>query len=230
MERLSGPWRAEGEVELFDLTEPLYSGMPVSKREAGVRVDIRTTHEDEGFASSAITLGTHCGTHVDAPYHFFADGLTIDQLPLSLCFGPAVVLDVRAAGMRITADALVRAAELAGGFSPGAFALLWTGWDRMVGTPAMYDHPYLTEDAAAYLVARACLLVAIDAIGVDDSDGGEFPAHALLLRSGIPIVENLRGLDQLGSGVFGCAVVPLRIRGGDASPVRVIAWRAVVPL
>jgi len=126
MELLSGLRRADGEVELFDLTEPLYSGMPVSKREAGVRVDIRTTHEDEGFASSAITLGTHAGTHVDAPYHFFADGLTIDQLPLSLCFGPGVVLDVRAAGMRITSDALVRAAEHAGGLRPGAFALLWT--------------------------------------------------------------------------------------------------------
>lgn len=107
--------------------------------------------------------------------------------------------------------------------------MIWTGWDRMVGTPAMYGHPYLTEAAAGYLVDRGWLLVAIDAIGVDDSDGGEFPAHGLLLRRGIAIVENLRGLDQLGSGVFGCAVVPLRIRGGDASPVRVIAWRAAVP-
>lgn len=212
---------------IIDLTEPIYSGLPVSTREVPVLLEPRMTHEQDGFAASTIQMGSHAGTHIDAPFHFRPGGPTVDQLSLESLIGPGLILDVRATGRSCVSRAeLETAISESGGWVPGAAVLLWTGWDQHFGASDMAGHPYLSGAAAGYLVELGAVLVAIDATGVDDSMGREFPAHEALLGAGIPVVENVRHLGRLGAGPVGCAFIPLLIRGGDAAPVRAFAWRA----
>jgi arylformamidase len=211
---------------LVDLSEPVYSGLPVSSREVPVVIEPRMTHQKDGFAASTIRMGSHAGTHIDAPFHFRPEGATVDQLALGSLIGAGLILDLRVtAGLCISRAEIEAAISESGGWVPGAAVLLWTGWDEHFGGPDMAGHPYLSAGAAAYLVEVGAVLVAIDATGVDDSMAREFPAHEALLGAGIPVVENVRGLGQLGAGQVSCAFIPLAIRGGDAAPVRAFAWR-----
>lgn len=211
---------------IVDLTEPIYSGLPVSAREVPVLIEPRMTHAQDGFAACTIQMGSHAGTHIDAPFHFRPGGATVDQLSLERLIGPGLILDLRATARPCISQAEVEAAiSESGGWVSGATVLLWTGWDEHFGGADMARHPYLSAAAAAYLVEVGALLVAIDATGVDDSTAREFPAHEALLGADIPVVENVCGLGQLGAGQVSCAFIPLAIRGGDAAPVRAFAWR-----
>jgi arylformamidase len=106
--------------------------------------------------------------------------------------------------------------------------LLRTGWDRHWRT-ARYghtDHPYLTADGAQHLVERGAVLVGIDAVNIDDTAGGERPAHTILLRADVLIVEHLTGLDRLPAGGARFTAVPPAVAGMSTFPVRAYA---VVP-
>lgn len=210
---------------LVDLTCPVSSGMPVSSRERPVVIERRMTHREHGVCASSIEMGSHTGTHIDAPFHFHEDGVTVERLPLRSLLLTGCVLDLRAGPMPIDSLRLQKAALPQGGLLPGTAVMLWTGWDRFFGQPQMHDHPYLTEDGAQALVDSGVAVVGIDAIGVDDSLGSRFPAHQLLLGHGIPIVENLCGLDNLGAGPCGLGFVPMLLEGADAAPVRAFGWR-----
>lgn len=211
---------------LVDLTLPIHAGMPVSIRERPVVVERRMTHQRDGICASSLEMGTHAGTHIDAPYHFYEEGSTADLIPLASLILPGCVLNVREPPLRLDAARIARTASVWGGLKPGTGVVLWTGWDRFFGLTEMHGHPYLAKDAARLLVDAGAAVVAIDAIGVDDSMGSEFPAHELLLGAGVPIVENLRGLKALGAGPCGIAFIPLLIQGADAAPVRAFGWRA----
>ena len=214
-------------VHPVDLTQPVRSGMPVYPGDAQVLVRPQATHETHGYASTRIELGTHSGTHLDAPFHFFAEGTRIDAMPVGRFFGTGLVLDLRHAGREIDEVGL-RAAEAeadSGGLRPGDFAVLWTGWDTHFGADSMVEHPYLTSAAARALVTSGVSLVATDALNVDPSTGEDYAVHHILLAADVLIVENLRGLDSLGAGRARFAFLPLLIEGADGSPVRAVAWK-----
>jgi kynurenine formamidase len=102
--------------------------------------------------------------------------------------------------------------------------LLHTGWDRHFATDRYaIDNPYLTGAGAAWLVEHGAALVGIDSANIDDATDGRRPAHSILLAAGIPIVEHLRGLDQLPPHGFRFHAAPLEIVGMGTSPVRAYA-------
>lgn len=210
----------------IDLTQPVRSGMPVYPGDPPVLIRARVTHETHGYAAAHIEFGTHSGTHIDAPFHFFAGGATLEAYPLSRFFGAGPVLDLRRTGRELDGDTVRAAAAAAGGLRPGDFAVLWTGWDTHFGAARMTEHPYLTPDAAGALVEAGVSLVATDALNVDPSTGEDFPVHPLLLQADVLIVENLRGLEALGAGRARFAFVPLRLVGVDGSPVRALGWKS----
>lgn len=210
---------------LVDLSYPIASGMPVSKKERPVLVVHRLTHRESGYCASSIEMGSHTGTHIDAPFHFFEDGIGVDRIPLRSLITAGHILDLRSAPKAIDAGVLNQEADRMGGLVSRRAVVLWTGWERFFGEPQMHDHPYLTEDAARALIESGTTVVGIDAIGVDDSLGSRFPAHHLLLRAGVPIVENLRGLEALGAGPCGLGFVPISLADADAAPVRAFGWR-----
>ena len=180
-------------VDPVDLTQPIRSGMPVYPGDPPVHVRHRCSHETHGYAAARIELGTHSGTHVDAPFHFFAEGVRIDAFPVERFFGTGLVLDLRHAGREIDEAGVRAAAEEAkaesGGLRPGDFAVLWTGWDVHFGADSMVEHPYLTAAAARVLVASGVSLVATDALNVDPSTGEDYAVHSILLGADVLIVS-----------------------------------------
>lgn len=208
---------------LIDLTHPLDVDTPVFPGDPPLAREVLLTHGRDGCHLERITLGTHCGTHMDAPYHFFADGLRIDDLPVSRLVGPGVRLDVSGHG----AQSAIHAADLIRGrpeVAPGDFVLLMTGWDKFWGRPRYLQHPYLAADGAQWLVERGVSLVGMDTPSPDRSEGGGggHPVHRLLLGSGVLIVENLRGLARIPAESGHYAFLPLKLKGADGAPVRAV--------
>jgi len=106
----------------------------------------------------------------------------------------------------------------------GKAVLLQTGWDVHFGTPEYArEAPFLTDAGAAWLVEHGAVLVGIDSINIDDMGDPKRPAHSRLLAAGIPIVEHLRGLEQLPATGFRFSAAPPRIQGLGTFPVRAYA-------
>jgi len=170
--------------------------------------------------SSKIAMGMHCGTHMDAPFHFFDNGLTIDQVPLDACVGPALMIDVRnniASGLIDVAHLKPHEAKI----RELRRIVLHTGWTSKWGTPEFFtSHPMFTPEAAQFLIDCGLRLVGADFPSVDRPP---FPIHLLFLGNGIIIVENLTNLTAIKKDVFDFITLPLKFTGRDGSPVRAIA-------
>jgi kynurenine formamidase len=171
------------------------------------------------FQIGRIDMVANTGTYLDAPAHRWADGADLAGLALeSLALLPGTIVSDQ--GPAIDADAFGRVAV------GGAAVLVHTGWDRHWGTDAYGGPgaPFLTSAAAQALVDAGAALVGIDSVNIDDTSDGTRPAHSILLRAGIPIVEHLRGLEQLvDAGPFTFTAVPVPVRGMGTFPVRAFA-------
>lgn len=172
------------------------------------------------FAIDRISMVGNTGTYLDSPYHRYADGIDLAGLPLSAVADlPAVVVRLAGSRERGIGPRALAACDVA-----GAAVLLHTGWDAHWGTEQYgQDAPYLTEPAAAALVERGARLVGIDSVNIDRADGGERPAHSILLAAGIPVLEHLTGLDLLPVTGARLHAAPLRVRDFGTFPVRAYA-------
>lgn len=201
---------------IVDLTQTVGADTPVYPGDGPVR----TTILAQGSINlSRIELSLHTGTHMDAPFHFFGAGETIDCVALDRCLGPARLIDVQAAaaGGEIRREHIQQRADQLRAHA----AILCTGWAKAWGSSSYFTgHPALAADAAEYLVACGVRLVGVDMPSVDHAP---YPAHRILLGAGVPIVENLTNLDGLGVSRFHIVVLPLKLAGRDGSPVRAIA-------
>jgi kynurenine formamidase len=171
------------------------------------------------FQIAHIEMVANTGTYLDAPSHRWADGADLSGLELArLADLPGIVVDL-APGAPCVERADLPAADLT-----GHALLLRTGWSARFGTPRYFEaHPHLAKDAAEELVRRRVALVGIDSLNIDDTRGGERPAHSVLLRAGIPIVEHLTGLAALPSRGFRFFAVPPKVEGMGTFPVRAFA-------
>ncbi|HSP20010.1 MAG TPA: cyclase family protein [Myxococcaceae bacterium] len=172
------------------------------------------------FQIGRISLVANTGTYLDSPWHRYADGADLSGLPLEVLVDLEGVL-VRATG---TGRRGIDVLELAPMDVRGRAVLLHTGWDVHFATPRYGDDaPFLTDAGAAWLVEHGAALVGIDSINIDDMGDAGRPAHSQLLAAGIPIVEHLRGLDQLPATGFRFSAAPPRIQGLGPFPVRAYA-------
>ena len=201
-----------------------YPGLPAPQ--IGLHLAFDESHgnyaEGTEFQIGRISMVTNTGTYLDTPAHRWRDGHDLAGLALERCAQlPAVV--VRAAD-----SAHPIGPELFAGLEPdlsGTAVLVHSGWDRRWGTEAYLDvdHPHLTDAACEVLIAAGAALVGIDSVNIDDTLGGWRPAHSSLLGAGIPIVEHLRGLDQLPDRGAVFSAVPVAVRGLATFPVRAYA-------
>jgi len=199
---------------MIDLSHPLTAGMPVYPGDPPTA--IQSIEVEPGIRVSRLTLGTHAGTHMDAPAHFLPHGRTIGQTPLEYCAGPAVLVRVKAP--MITPEHL---AALEPEIRRTGKLILNTGWHHHWGEAAYFDdHPVILEEASVFLVGCGVHLVGIDAPSVDKAP---YPAHRVLLGSGAVILENLTNLDAIAGPLFHLIALPLAVAGADGSPVRVVA-------
>ena len=171
------------------------------------------------FQIGRIEMIANTGTYVDSPYHRYANGRDLSELPLeSLANLECVVVRVPAGTVAIDEISL-SARQVA-----GKAILFHTGWDRNWRTPAYFDgHPFLTERTADFLARSRAALVGIDSHNIDDTRGGARPVHSTLLGSEIPICEHMCGLEALpdeGSRFF---AVPVKVKAMGTFPVRAFA-------
>jgi arylformamidase len=209
-------------LEVVDLTRPLSPDTPVYPGDPPVALGRVRSHDVDGYEVTHVCMGTHSGTHLDAPRHFFPEGATLDQYPVDRLVRPGVVVDVRAmvrersgSSGSSTGPGIVDAALLADRLRPvtvppGGFVLLWT------------EGAVLTYEAAHLLLDIGAGLVGTDAPSLDAEP---YPVHRLLLGQGVLLAENLCHLDRLGPGPVTCAFLPLAVVGTDGAPVRAVAWR-----
>ncbi len=194
-------------MKIFDVTLPLTSDLPVYPGDPLVAI------ERVGQAGvQRLSLGTHAGTHVDAPAHVVEGGADVAALPLEILMGKARVVDLPV-GERVE-RAELQALDL----SDDLRVLLKT---RQSGSGRPEDGVYLTADAAAYLVQAGLKLVGIDSLSVDRFGAADLPAHRVLLAAGVVVVEGL-DLAQVEPGDYDMACLPLRIPGADGAPARVV--------
>jgi kynurenine formamidase len=225
----SGNLADEGAImtKLIDLTHPIHEGMPTFPVPHHPMVEITqlARHGIENRETRKLVLGTHTGTHIDAPRHYIPGGKTIDQIPLETLIGPATLCDVRH-----KADSPIQITDLepllAG--QPTERVLLYTDWVRHYGQWEYFQgHPYLAVETGQWLIDRGCRLLGMDSPQADNPrhtrhHDPDSPIHYLLLGAGLVMVENLRGLAELVGRPFELVVSPLKIAGADGSPVR--AW------
>jgi len=172
------------------------------------------------FLIARVDMVVNTGTYVDAPFHRFEDGADVGSLPLEkLADVEGVVVDASDRGGRA-----IGPGAFAGAGLEGRAVLVRTDWSRRWGAAAYFDgHPFLTAEAARSLAAAKPALVGIDSLNVDDTSGGERPAHTVLLAAGIPILEHLCRLDALPPSGFRLHAVPAPFRNVGSFPVRAYA-------
>ncbi|MGE5178750.1 MAG: cyclase family protein [Bacteroidota bacterium] len=171
------------------------------------------------FHIGKIEMVANTGTYVDSPFHRFADGKDLSELPLeSLANLDAVVARWVGRGRPIGSDAF------RGLGVRGRAVLIHTDWCARWRTDAYFEgHPFLTAEAAAWLVENGATLVGIDSYNIDDTEDWSRPAHTALLGAEIPIVEHMRGLEQLPDAGFRFSAVPVKVKGFGTFPVRAFA-------
>ena len=165
---------------------------------------------------SAWRLGAHTGTHMDAPLHFVAGGRSIDEVPLDVFVGECVVVDVRSTAGRVL-DAATAAR-----YRGQARVLIRTGFPERAERGVYPAHGrVMTPEAAVLLLEGGLRLVGTDRMSVDVSGGGDYHLHHVLLGAGCVIVEGLL-LADAEPGRYQLAALPLRLSGGEASPIRAV--------
>jgi arylformamidase len=168
------------------------------------------------FQIGKIEMVANTGTYLDSPFHRFADGKDLSELPLErLADLEAVVVRWGRRGRAVGLSALE------GRPVRGKAVLIDTGWSAHWRTDRYFEgHPFLTRDAAEYLREAGAALVGIDSYNIDDTDDMARPVHSTLLGAEIPIVEHLTGLDRMPEEGGRFFAVPVKVKGMGTFPVR----------
>ena len=176
------------------------------------------------FQIGKIEMVANTGTYLDSPFHRYPDGKDLSQLPLESLAGlDGVVVRVLSAAGRAISRRSFDAIEL-----EGKAVLVHTGWDVHWRTERyLTNNPFLTRDAAEYLVSHGAVLVGLDSLNIDDIGDPSRPVHSTLLGADIPIVEHMCNLAGLPDRQFRFFAVPAKVAGFGTWPVR--AFGQVLP-
>jgi arylformamidase len=211
-------------AEIYDLTLPLSRKMTTWPGDPAFQVDsTSSTEEGEDYNVSVLSMGTHSGTHVDAPRHVDASGTPVDQLPLDLMMGAAWVCRFPASVKAVSAEALEQARIP----SRVRRILLATSNSEAWNEPGGEFRPEyvcLTEDAAEWLLGRSILAVGIDYLSIGQSGESGLAVHRALLSRGVLIIEGL-DLRKIPGGPCQLCCLPMKLAGADGAPARVVALR-----
>lgn len=209
---------------LIDLSHPITAGMPVYPGDPQVAVTTALNIDDDGAAVARLELGTHTGTHLDAPAHTIPGGRTVDQLDLTLLDGEACILPVQTDQTESLQEQQLDASDLRS--LPAELpriVCIATGWDQYFHAALHEHHPYLGLELAQELWRRGARVLGVDTLSPDPtSKPAEFLVHEFWLGNDGIIVENLRQLTELPDRVH-MTILPLPLTGLDGSPVRAVA-------
>ena len=208
------------EPRLLDVSVPLAAGMVTYPGNPEFELQaVKRMSEGASSNVSKLVLGTHTGTHVDAPRHFFDNGVAVESLPLDLLIGRARVIQIHRRGA-ITREDLAEA-----GLREDLRVLLKTQNSAFWRDQAFrQEFTHLAESGARYLVEQGVKVVGIDSLSVEQFEKPGAPAHRALLSGGVIIIEGLN-LADVEAGMYEMYCLPLPVRGGDGAPARVVLKR-----
>jgi arylformamidase len=204
-------------AKIYDLTIPLSGQLPILPGDPPFQAEAHSRIEDGHPCNvTRLTLGTHAGTHVDAPYHFIPTGAKVDELPLEILTGKARVVSLPAR------EAVDRPALESLDLRDDLRLLFRTRNSGQLRQPEFRsDFVHLTPDAASYLVQVGIKLVGWDGLSIEKFGSTDYPAHHALLGAGVIVVEGL-DLSQVEPGEYELLCLPLKLAGADGAPARVI--------
>lgn len=212
--------------KIIDLSQPVFHNCPGWPTYGMASVSYEAIYPKDGYTAERITLNAHTGTHIDAPFHFFPDGKTIDEFPVETFQGEAVAVNLFgiAAETAIGVDHLNKYEDK---IKPGDIVLLCTGWGMKRGYSREYyfEYPYLSRQGAEWLLDKKVKAVGIDAMSVGGcrAESG-VPPHEVLLGNDIWLLEELYITEELFESErwYLCAY-PIKLRGFSGAPVRAVA-------
>lgn len=227
-------------TKIVDLSNSINEEMPVWPSFSSVRCEQTDWAARDGFTMEEVSMTTHTGTHIDAPLHFIPEGKTLNEFPLETFMGEGVAIDLTPKEPRdpITVNDLE---PFESKISNGDVVVLHTNWNRYYGrTPEwLFEYPFLTGDAAEYLVSLEPKAVGIDTPSVGGWDDkvpnhepvteiGSDESHLPLLENDIIPIEELRNLEQVLDGKRTQRAYfffpPLNYHGTSGSSVRAYAF------
>ncbi|MES2906227.1 MAG: cyclase family protein [Pseudomonadota bacterium] len=219
---------------LIDLTHSLSPEIPTWDGSCGFDHQCCYDYEPAAeyqFRLHKIAMNEGIGTHMDSPAHCFANGMTIDQLPLAGLISPCIVIDISTVAherTKVSVQDIENFEKEHGTIPHGSFAMIKTGWERFWATPEKYHNnhlfPSVSREAAAFLLDRGITGLGIDTLSADHGDEG-FPVHKLVLGTGKYLVENAANLDALSPRDDFIMIVPMKIKNGTEAPIRLIGLR-----
>ncbi|MCL5673435.1 MAG: cyclase family protein [Deltaproteobacteria bacterium] len=164
-----------------------------------------------------LSFGTHTGTHIDAPRHFYEDGIGIDKIKLEALTGECSVIEVPEKYEAITEDFLKMQ-----NINNGGRILFKTKNSKIISRDKNFheDYVYVASDAAKYMVEKGIILVGVDYLSVEGYGKGH-ETHRTLLGAGVVIIESLY-LEQVEPGNYKLIAFPIKIKDSDGAPARVI--------
>ena len=202
-------------MSVIDLTHPISADMPVYFRwHPKTDLEKTATYSENRCEVRRLSIGSHSGTHIDAPSHVFEGKPTLDQYDPALWYVDAQVLDFTGRGPKeaITSNELQRKFR-----TKGIGVIVKTGWDVHFGEKDYYaTYPPISNEAAEYLVEMKIPVLAADTPFTLD-------VHYIVLKHGIPLITNLNNTSRLSEGMVKLIAAPLLIKGGDGAPARVLA-------
>lgn len=216
------------DYELIDVSHTIEDGMITYKGLPGPVIcdylsrEQSRSHYSEGteFQIGKIEMVANTGTYIDSPFHRYTNGDDLSELSLkSLANLDGIVVRVTGATERAITQEVFNGLDI-----KDKAVLIHTGWAKHWRTDQYFEgHPYLTAEAAEFLVKERAALVGIDSLNIDDTRDGNRPVHTVLLGNKIPIVEHLKSLDRLPEKDFRFFAVPAKVKGIGSFTVRAFA-------
>jgi arylformamidase len=214
---------------IIDLTLPIEDKMPTFQASWHTKVSVSQLGyiQTVGRETRELSLGSHTGTHIDAPLHFFSGGSSVDTIPLSALTGSVSIIDFSCLrkNQAITAEILK-------GIEITEKMIFYYNWSRYWKTDQYYrDYPFLTVESSQYLISEGVTLLGMDTPSPDDSrialgSKDDSMVHKAFLSHGVVLVEYLANLDSLPDFKgWDIIALPMKIKGCDGAPARVCVCR-----
>jgi arylformamidase len=207
--------------EWYDISIPLKNGMVTWPGDPPVKVKrLLDVDHGDGITLSAISMGTHTGTHMDSPFHFIKGGKGLDEMPFDATIGLARVIEIydeKSIKIEELLKCRIRKGERVL-FKTKNSARCWKS------NSFKKDFVYISQDAAEFLANRKIRTVGVDYLSVDEFGHNESMTHMTLLKAGIWIIEGLN-LCQIEQGTYQMICLPLKIVNSDGAPARAIVKR-----
>lgn len=206
-------------MKVLDLSYEINSNMSTYTKEEKPKIYDIASIDKDGYNEKILRICTHTGTHIDSPNHMISKVKSIDEFDISQFIGKALLIDVSNI-KNIEINNIIKYKDK---IEEVDFIILRTGWEKYWGSSEYLNgYPSLTEEAAKWLCEFNIKGIGIDSISIDKFDSIDFEIHNIILSRGKIIIENLNNLSYISKEIFTLVATPLKIKNGDAAPVRAI--------